>query len=189
MRPHFYSLCRQVFEAVNQCRTGAFPLEQLEICKSRMFPNEVYGYYQVCSQHRAEVSLMYYWSSTWRREISIQEYARRLTGYTGVIQGMIQEVPEKGTNLLERKLLADIHFLIPMYVRGEERRKQLIQATEDLATKFGISTVRREMDETGNESCVWPNEGTEHSYMDEGSVDDAAEHPPPMYREVMEESR
>ncbi|KAJ4390776.1 hypothetical protein N0V93_004374 [Gnomoniopsis smithogilvyi] len=187
-RPHFNSLCLELVEAVEQCRTEAFPLETLESLKNRLWPFETPSHahqYRISGQCFADLSLMIYWFYTRRREISIAEYTENLTGYTGVVQEMIEQVPQKGPGRLKRKLLADIHFLIPVYVRGRDRQTKVVKAAEDLATRFGISTAQPGMGEPNSQNCTGCDEVPEPLDILGGSGQAAGEPSPPAYREAM----
>lgn len=96
------------------------------------------SFYWRSDQRFADIAIMAYWLYTRRREISPSEYKVGLTGYTGVLQEMVSEIPEKGAGRLRRKLSVDVNELIPRYASGY-LRELLIGAARDLAAQHGLS--------------------------------------------------
>lgn len=96
------------------------------------------SFYWRTDQRFADIAIMAYWLYTRRREISPSEYKVGLTGYTGVLQEMVSEIPEKGAGRLRRKLSVDVNELIPRYASGY-LRELLIGAARDLAAQHGLS--------------------------------------------------
>jgi hypothetical protein len=82
-------------------------------------------------------TLIYYYHT--RRELVDSESAKRgWTGYTGVLQEMITEVPARGTDRLTRKLSLDINLLIPKYVTDRERREQMLYKARRLVQEYNL---------------------------------------------------
>lgn len=85
-----------------------------------------------------EIAIMAYWLYTRRRKISPSEYKVGLTGYTGVLQEMVAEIPEKGVDRLRRKLSVDVNELIPHFA-SDYLKEPLIGAARELAAQHGLS--------------------------------------------------
>ncbi|KAI3396864.1 hypothetical protein diail_11568 [Diaporthe ilicicola] len=144
----------------------------------------------------AEIAIMAYWLYTCRREISPSEYKVGLTGYTGVLQEMVSEIPKKGAGRLRRKLSVDVNELIPHFASGY-LRELLIGAARDLAAQHGLSLTTS----LENEGGVIPDpcSCTCSTYVDlDGSSPHLGNHesrprylsprevtPPPSYEEAM----
>ena len=77
--------------------------------------------------------LVYYYHSR-RTPVNAGARGHGWTGYTGVLQEMILEVPTRGNDRLERKLSLDIHYFIPTLVKHPGRRGALITTAKCLAT-------------------------------------------------------
>jgi hypothetical protein len=71
----------------------------------------------------AAVVLYYYYPR--RRPVSAQAWKECWTGYAGVLEEMIAEVPARGTNRLQRKLSLDINSFIPEFVGNWGRRARM----------------------------------------------------------------
>jgi hypothetical protein len=94
----------------------------------------------VFTGHRLEVwdaATLLHWYHTRRKPVDEEDRKKGWTGYTGVLQEMIDEVPTRGTDRLARKLSLDVHMLIPRYVWGKEKRKQMMAFVRALATSTG----------------------------------------------------
>ena len=85
-----------------------------------------------------DIALMLHYFSTHRREIAKTEYLRGVTGYTGVLDEMLAEIPTRGPDRLLRKLSVDVNIMIPRFVRHSPHREQLIEAAETLAAKGNL---------------------------------------------------
>jgi hypothetical protein len=70
-----------------------------------------------CEFDSADLALPLYYYYTYRRQIDRADYEKGITGYTGVLQQMIAEVPTRGTDRLVRKLSVDVNKLIPLVFR------------------------------------------------------------------------
>ncbi|POS74885.1 hypothetical protein DHEL01_v206729 [Diaporthe helianthi] len=142
----------------------------------------------------ADIATMAYWLYTRRREISPSEYNVGLTGYTGVLQEMVSELPEKGAGRLRRKLSVDVNELIPHFVSGY-LREPLIGAARALAAQYGLSLTTS----LENEGGLIPGQASCSKYFDlDGSSRHLGNHesrrkslsarevtPPPSYEEAM----
>jgi hypothetical protein len=83
-------------------------------------------------------TLIYYYYT--RREPVDSESAKiGWTGYTGVLQEMINEVPKRGTDRLARKLSLDINLLIPKFVSNREKRELMLYKARRLVQEYHLS--------------------------------------------------
>lgn len=142
----------------------------------------------------AEIAIMAYWLYTRRREISPSEYKVGLTGYTGVLQEMVSEIPEKGVGRLRRKLSVDVNALIPRFASGY-LKELLIGAARDLAAQHGLSLTTSLEKEGGvipgpcsRSTNVDLDGGSRHLGNRESrprSLSSSKVTPPPSYEEAM----
>lgn len=89
-----------------------------------------------------EMALMLHYYHTRRTPLETADYMAGSTGYQGVLQEMIDEVPTIGTERLARKLSVDRNEIIPSLLRGREnssKRWGMINKVEEIASVFGIS--------------------------------------------------
>ena len=84
-----------------------------------------------------DIAIMLYYYYSHRNPVDAEDHEQGWTGYTGVLQEMIAEVPTRGIDRLERKLSLDVHFLIPQFVKNRERRTQMMSISQDLASQHG----------------------------------------------------
>ena len=90
------------------------------------------------------VTMLYYYQSH-SKPVTAEDREQGRTGYTGVLEEMIAEVPTRGKDRLERKLSLDAHLLIPRYVRDWKLRTQMILIVQDLAARHGCQLAPPEM--------------------------------------------
>jgi hypothetical protein len=88
---------------------------------------------------------MIYYYRLHRKPVGAEDEKEGRTGYTGVLQEMIAEVPTRGTDRLERKLSLDAHLLIPRFVRDRKLRKQMLLIAQDVAAKSGCQLAPPKM--------------------------------------------
>ncbi|KAH6634648.1 hypothetical protein B0J18DRAFT_453354 [Chaetomium sp. MPI-SDFR-AT-0129] len=67
----------------------------------------------------------------------LDEACAGFTGYTGVLQEMIDEVPTRGKDRLERKLFLDAHLLIPEFIRDRQLQQEMLLKAQHLAVQYG----------------------------------------------------
>ncbi|KAL2190632.1 hypothetical protein L209DRAFT_2237 [Thermothelomyces heterothallicus CBS 203.75] len=92
-----------------------------------------------------DVATMIYYYCLHRKPVDAEDRKEGWTGYTGVLQEMIAEVPTRGTDRLERKLSLDVHLLIPRFVRDRKLRGQMLLIAQDLAAKYGCQLAPPKM--------------------------------------------
>jgi uncharacterized protein YlxP (DUF503 family) len=83
-------------------------------------------------------TLIYYYH-TRREPVDNESTKWGWTGYTGVLQEMINEVPTRGTDRLARKLSLDINLLIPKYVSDREKRELMLYKARRLVQEYNLS--------------------------------------------------
>lgn len=132
--PDFLCFGRLVAEFAYDCRNDSITKPYL-LKASRQISRSSY---RRSEQSFADIARMAYWLYTRRREISPSEYEVGMTGYTGVLQEMVSEIPEKGAGRLRRKLSVDVNELIPHFASGY-RKELLLGAARDLAAQHGLS--------------------------------------------------
>lgn len=71
----------------------------------------------------SDLVIMLYYYNTHRKPLDSIDYDRGMTGYSGVLQELISEVPLRGAN---RKLSVDVNELIPKNREGSYKRKRMI---------------------------------------------------------------
>jgi hypothetical protein len=92
-----------------------------------------------------DVATMIYYYCLHRKPVAPDDHKEGWTGYTGVLQEMIGEVPTMGTDRLERKLSLDAHLLIPRFVRDRNLRTQMLLIAQELAAKHGCQLAPPKM--------------------------------------------
>ena len=81
---------------------------------------------------------MLYYYDTHRKPPSPVDYDNGMTGYFGVLQELISEVPFRGTCRLQRKLSVDINELIPKTVKDPNKRQRMISIVKNMAIQYNI---------------------------------------------------
>lgn len=97
-----------------------------------------------------DVATMIYYYQIHRKLLSgqiLDEACAARTGYTGVLQEMIEEVPTRGKDRLERKLSLDVHLLIPKFVRDRKVQEEMLLMAQNLAAQNGCQLAPPEMPE------------------------------------------
>lgn len=190
--PDFLCFGRLVAEFAYDCRNDTITKPYLVKASKQISRSSFYG---LSDQRFADIAMMAHWLYTRRREISPSECNVGLTGYTGVLQEMVSEIPEKGVGRLRRKLSVDVNELIPQYASGY-LRELLIGAARDLAAQYGISVTTALEKEGGVIPARGPISRSTHDL--DGSSRHLGNHeslprslslrkvtPPPSYEEAM----
>ncbi|KAL1857439.1 hypothetical protein Daus18300_010412 [Diaporthe australafricana] len=128
--------CHNLTKMADDCRDG----KDIGHTRMALMDECIQGYKDDSSANDdfSDVSLMLYYFNTRRRNISNDDFNNGRTGYTGVLDEMISEIPVIGTDRLTRKLSVDVNKLIPQYVRAEESRTKMIALAERTAVEYGI---------------------------------------------------
>lgn len=131
-----HEFCRRLTKMADDCRSGkdiwhyrvAWMDECIQSYEDKSSANDDFS----------DVSLLLYFFWTRRHSISKDDYNRGLTGYDGVLDEMISEIPNMGTDRLTRKLSVDAGKLIPRYVQDEESRTEMIAIAKRMAVEHGV---------------------------------------------------
>jgi hypothetical protein len=86
----------------------------------------------------ADLALMLYYYHTHRQPLHRADYEKGMTGYTGILNELVAEVPTRGTERLLRKLSVDVNELIPRVINEPGDRQRMILIAEDIAAQHGI---------------------------------------------------
>ena len=86
----------------------------------------------------SDLALMIYYYNTHRKPVSVAEYKSGKTGYFGILQELVSEVPLRGSDRLQRKLSVDINELIPKTVKDPDKRQRMISIARNIAAQHGI---------------------------------------------------
>ncbi|KAI3393251.1 hypothetical protein diail_4540 [Diaporthe ilicicola] len=137
------SFCNKLTKLADDCRDG----KNIWYSRLTMMDDCLSSYEDESSANEdfSDLSLMFYYFSTRRRSITNDEFKRGQTGYTGVLEEMISEIPISGTDRLTRKLSVDMNKLIPRYVRSEESRKNMMVWAARTAVDHGIQIQAPEL--------------------------------------------
>ncbi|KAM7202629.1 hypothetical protein V8F20_004418 [Naviculisporaceae sp. PSN 640] len=116
-----------------QCWTGPPPAfgEWLTLL------NGLYGCDIHCGDMKIEVALALYYFQTHRGPVTRKDLDQGYTGYTGIMQELVDEIPTRGPDRLLRKLSVDVQMLIPLCCRYRYWAG-LITAAEALAKSHGL---------------------------------------------------
>jgi hypothetical protein len=187
-----HGFCKRLIKLANDIRNGReIQYIRLSFMGKLM---KSYGDESSANDDFSDIGLMFYFFWTRRRNISREQYLRGLTGYTGVLQEIISEIPAMGTDRLARKLSVDVNKLIPRYVKDQSTRATMIAGAQRLAEIYGLDLRAPEY---AFASLTWPSTprtGTPARPVTSGqgatgnnstaSLERAAT-PPPSYSEAM----
>lgn len=90
----------------------------------------------------SDVAIMLYYYNTHRKPLNPVDYRKGMTGYFGVLQELISEVPLRGTDRLQRKLSVDINELIPKTVKDPIKRQKMVSIVRNIATQYNLPLYR-----------------------------------------------
>jgi hypothetical protein len=96
------------------------------------------GLNSVCNFDLADLAIMLYYYDTHRKPPNPVDYDNGMTGYFGVLQELISEVPFRGTGRLQRKLSVDINELIPTTVKDPNKRRRMISIVRKITAQYNI---------------------------------------------------
>jgi hypothetical protein len=86
----------------------------------------------------SDLALMLYYYNTHRKPVNAVEYESGKTGYFGILQELISEVPLRGSDRLQRKLSVDIHKLIPKTVKDPDKQRRMISIATSIAAQHNL---------------------------------------------------
>ncbi|KAG6354574.1 hypothetical protein INS49_004592 [Diaporthe citri] len=131
-----HEFCRRLTKLADDCRGG----KDIWHCRLAWMDEFIQSYEDKSSAYDdfSDVSLMFYLFWTHRGDIDKDKYNKGLTGYDGVLDEMISEIPTMGTDRLTRKLSVDVNKLIPRYVKDKESRAEMIAVAKRIAVEYGV---------------------------------------------------
>lgn len=138
-----HEFCKSLTKLAGDCWSG----KEIWYCRLAWMDEFIQSYEDKSSANDdfSDVSLMFYFFWTRRREISKDAYNMGLTGYSGVLDEMISEISTVGTDRLTRKLSVDVNKLIPRYVQDEESRTEMYAVIERTAAEHGVVLRAQEL--------------------------------------------
>jgi len=87
--------------------------------------------------HVWDAATMLYYFYSRSKLVSATAQWQGYTGYTGILQEMIAEVPTRGIDRLQRKLSLDFNWFIPEFV-GWGHRNEMRSIAQKLANQYGL---------------------------------------------------
>jgi hypothetical protein len=136
----FNDFCRALVDCAQSCKQASSTLCQFDTLAKRLIDLNSYSLYSQFDFSDLAIMLHYY--DTHRRPLEPTSYNKGATGYFGVLQELISEVPLRGTNRLQRKLSVDVNELIPRVVKDPWQRKRMIYIAEDIAAQYNLCLYR-----------------------------------------------
>lgn len=132
-----HGFCKRLIAFVNDCRDR----REIQYRRLAWMDELIQSYADASSADDdfSDVGLMFYLFWTRRRDITKEQYNRGLTGYNGVLDEMVSEIPVVGTDRLTRKLSVDVNKLIPRYIKDKNSRAAMIATAQNLATTYGLN--------------------------------------------------
>lgn len=143
---YFYAHCLAIVDLAVLCRRGRYPrFPTQDACEMVLRTVEEFRWNGVpwCS----DMALMCHWFCTRRRRLAETEAREGLTGYTGVLQEMVDDVPHKGKTRLIRKLSVDVNLMIPTFVVDPEEQAVMVREATRLALQYRIPLTVEEAQE------------------------------------------
>lgn len=129
--PSLNGYCEYLVEFATCCKRGQLPDAMgWEYLRSRLVAFR--------PSDPADMALMLYYYHTHRQPLDRADYEKCLTGYTGVLDELVAEVPTQGTERLLRKLSLDLNELIPHYVGEPSHRQRMILTAKSIAAQHGL---------------------------------------------------
>jgi hypothetical protein len=136
----FNDFCRALVDCAQSCKQASSTLCQFDTLAKRLIDLNSYSLYSRFDF--SDLAIMLYYYDTHRRPLEPTSYKKGVTGYFGVLQELISEVPLRGTNRLQRKLSVDVNELIPKVVKDPWQRKRMIYIAEDIAAQYNLCLYR-----------------------------------------------
>ncbi|EQB59222.1 hypothetical protein CGLO_00439 [Colletotrichum gloeosporioides Cg-14] len=143
--PMWHALCAAVSEIAQSCTRGR-PVKNIirkaVICLrflASISPatGAVFGK----SHYEYDLALMLHHYHTRRTHLQPLEYWKGRTGYQGILQELIKDVPRVGTERLMRKLSVDFNENIDKFVSDYAKRRAMKAVAKRVAVRHGIELV------------------------------------------------
>ncbi|KAK4123178.1 hypothetical protein N657DRAFT_681311 [Parathielavia appendiculata] len=84
-------------------------------------------------------TIMFYYYYSRRKPVGPQARREEWTGYTGVLQGIIAEIPTRRREWLQRTLSLDIHHFFPTFIKDENHCRRMVAIARRLAIQNGCN--------------------------------------------------
>jgi hypothetical protein len=88
-----------------------------------------------------DTAAMFHFYYSHRKPLGPEGHMGGWTGYTGVLQQMVDEIPARGTDRLTRKLSLDIYFFIPLFIRDQALMDWARSRAWEIADRHGCQIV------------------------------------------------
>jgi hypothetical protein len=133
----FNDFYRALVDCAQSCKQASSRLCQFDTLAKRLidlnYSTSLYPRFDF-----SDLAIMLYYYDTHRQLLEPSSYNKGMTGYFGVLQELISEVPLRGTNRLQRKLSVDVNELIPIVVKCPWQRTRMISIAEDIAAQYSL---------------------------------------------------
>jgi hypothetical protein len=134
--PGIDQACKYVGEVVYCCRLGQLPERKVwERLGTMLMP------FDRCIVDISDIAIMLYYYHTHHRQLGPTDYKDGVTGYTGIMQELRDEVSTRGPDRLIRKLSVDINYLIPRFVFSSDRQDTMRRTAQSIAAQYNICTI------------------------------------------------
>ena len=135
----FNNFCQALVECAQSCKQASSTVCQFDTLAKRLMDLTSFLHPRI---EFSDLAIMLYYYNTHRRPLEPTSYNEGMTGYFGVLQELISEVPLRGANRLQRKLSVDVNELIPKVVRDPWQRERMISIAEDIAEQYNLCLYR-----------------------------------------------
>ncbi|KAI0134343.1 hypothetical protein BJ170DRAFT_609477 [Xylariales sp. AK1849] len=131
--PGIDNLCKYLAEFVHCCRHG-----QLPDSGAWQTLGQVLESFYTRLGEISDIAIMLYYYHTHHRRLTPKDYEDGVTGYTGIMQELKDEVSTRGPDRLMRKLSVDVNYLIPNFIFDNGRKRTMVTIAESIAEKYNI---------------------------------------------------
>ncbi|KAH0419905.1 hypothetical protein CcaCcLH18_14257 [Colletotrichum camelliae] len=140
--PVWHALCAVVSEIAQSCAHGR-PDKVLiwyvsDSLRELAYISPVKGVTFSGFHFEYDLALMLHHYHTRRTSLPPEEYWKGRTGYQGILQELIDDVPRLGTERLTRKLSVDFNENIEAFISSEATQKTVKEIVKGVAARLGI---------------------------------------------------
>ncbi|KAK1840593.1 hypothetical protein CCHR01_16792 [Colletotrichum chrysophilum] len=143
--PIWHTICAVVSEMAQSCarvEPDKFIIRSASNWFWRLsFLSPARSYLGARSHFEYDLALMLHHYHTRPTYLQPQEYWKGQTGYQGILQELIEDVPRVGTERLMRKLSVDLNENIDKFVADPAKGKTMKQIAKGIAARYGIELV------------------------------------------------
>ncbi|KAI8229792.1 hypothetical protein K4K57_007556 [Colletotrichum sp. SAR 10_99] len=140
--PVWHALCAVVSEIAQSCAHGRpdkVLIWYISDCLQNLAfisPAKIVGFSGYYFEY--DLALMLHHYHTRRTSLPPEEYWKGRTGYQGILQELIDEVPRLGTERLTRKLSVDFNENIDEFISSYATKKMVKEIVKGIAARLGI---------------------------------------------------